>query len=201
MTITALAVTLLVAPVGMRWARASFFVPKPYLAGYTNPVIEAPPVPPAQQVDVWAQQTAYMRAYLTAAHRPTTWATVIVDAARTNRLSPWLIAAIIDVETGGTWNPDERGDAGDIGLMQVMPGTVRDMAITLGQDAVDPWDPIDNIRLGAAYMGAMAHSYPDAYEAVAAYNGGPGGRHLSDCRTYAKVVLDRKMTLEAKWSR
>jgi soluble lytic murein transglycosylase-like protein len=62
--------------------------------------------------------------------------------------------------------------AGAMGLMQMMPGTYRDMraAYHLGADA---YDPHDNILAGAAYLRAMydRFGYPGLF---AAYNAGPG---------------------------
>jgi hypothetical protein len=61
--------------------------------------------------------------------------------------------------------------AGAMGLMQLMPGTWRDMRLALGLGA-DPFDPHDNILAGAAYLRLMydRFGYPGLF---AAYNAGP----------------------------
>ncbi len=61
--------------------------------------------------------------------------------------------------------------AGAIGLMQLMPGTWRDMQKMLGLGD-DPNDPHDNILAGAAYLRLMydRFGYPGLF---AAYNAGP----------------------------
>jgi soluble lytic murein transglycosylase-like protein len=74
--------------------------------------------------------------------------------------------------------------AGAMGLMQLMPGTWRDMRSALGLGP-NPHDPHDNILAGTAYLRAMydRFGYPGLF---AAYNAGParyadhlaGGRAL-----------------------
>lgn len=61
--------------------------------------------------------------------------------------------------------------AGAMGLMQLMPGTWRDMRLALGLSA-DPHDPHDNILAGAFYLRLMydRFGYPGLF---AAYNAGP----------------------------
>ncbi|WP_034882015.1 lytic transglycosylase domain-containing protein, partial [Gluconobacter thailandicus] len=58
-----------------------------------------------------------------------------------------------------------------MGLMQLMPGTWRDVRRTLNLGA-DPFDPHDNIAAGAAYLRWLHERYGDA-GFLAAYNAGP----------------------------
>mgnify|MGYP000942304488 CR=1 FL=1 len=83
--------------------------------------------------------------------------------------------------------------AGAAGVMQLMPGTARDMAAQTGRTGVDAAalaDPDTNLALGSAYVASMLRAFgqtddPDWQRSVelaaAAYNGGPGhvGQHLT----------------------
>ncbi|MBA3897125.1 MAG: lytic transglycosylase domain-containing protein, partial [Sphingomonadaceae bacterium] len=67
--------------------------------------------------------------------------------------------------------------AGARGLMQLMPGTARDVAGKIGLDyapsSLD--DPRYNIQLGSWFFGRLMDRYAGSYVlAVAAYNAGPG---------------------------
>ena len=76
------------------------------------------------------------------------------------------------------FNPRAVSPAGARGLMQLMPGTAREVSDRLGV-AFDlgrlTADPIYNARLGAAYLLRMLDAYDGSYLlAAAAYNAGPG---------------------------
>lgn len=67
-------------------------------------------------------------------------------------------------------------DAGAIGLMQVMPGTAREVAQGLDLDPPTRWDLLDpsvNITLGSAYLARMRDRFGHVALATAAYNAGP----------------------------
>lgn len=66
--------------------------------------------------------------------------------------------------------------AGAIGLMQLMPGTARQMATSLGLDysTSSLTDPSYNARLGAGYFEHLFGLYGSYPLAIAAYNAGPG---------------------------
>ena len=85
-----------------------------------------------------------------------------------------------------------------MGLMQVMPGTYRELAqrYNLGPD---PYHPYDNLQAGAAYVREMYQLYGSP-AFLAAYNAGPrrledylwGGRGLPDeTRNYVARVGPR----------
>ncbi|WP_342360410.1 lytic transglycosylase domain-containing protein [Terrarubrum flagellatum] len=63
-------------------------------------------------------------------------------------LPPEIADAVMKVESG--YRPDARGNAGEIGLMQVMPPTARLLGFS-GDDAALA-DPETNIRLGVRYL-------------------------------------------------
>ncbi|WP_300971316.1 transglycosylase SLT domain-containing protein [Thiocapsa sp.] len=66
--------------------------------------------------------------------------------------------------------------AGAIGLMQLLPGTAREVAQTLDLDPPSRWDllvPSVNITLGSAYLTRMRDRFGHVALATAAYNAGP----------------------------
>lgn len=77
-----------------------------------------------------------------------------------------LFDALIQAESG--YEPRARSRAGAMGLAQLMPGTARELGVT------DPFDPEQNLRAGARYLGQMLKRFGDVPRALAAYNAGPG---------------------------
>jgi len=69
---------------------------------------------------------------------------IVQESARRHALRPGLVRAVIQVESG--FNPRARSPRGAMGLMQLMPGTAREMGV------VNAYDPADNIRGGTAYL-------------------------------------------------
>jgi soluble lytic murein transglycosylase len=74
--------------------------------------------------------------------------------------------------------PDIGSSAGAQGLMQLMPGTAKDVARKLALPAPnkgDLHDPATNMRLGSAYLGDVLERFDgNQVLATAAYNAGPG---------------------------
>jgi len=92
-------------------------------------------------------------------------------------IPPRLLASLIWQETH--FQPMQRGKAGEIGLMQIMPGSAREWAQAEGVYpfcAADLFNPATNTMAGAWYLGrAMARwkSKPDPTPyALAEYNAG-----------------------------
>lgn len=92
--------------------------------------------------------------------------TPIVNKAATEfNLSPELINAVIMTESGG--NQGSVSPKGATGVMQLMPGTAKDLG-------VNPNDLEENIRGGAQYLRQMWDRYDGNLEhALMAYNWGP----------------------------
>lgn len=92
---------------------------------------------------------------------------IIEEAARLYQLPADFIRAVIKVESN--FQPDVVSRVGAIGLMQMMPGTARNMGV------VNPFDPRQNIFGGARYLRLLANLFHgDLVLTVAAYNAGEG---------------------------
>jgi soluble lytic murein transglycosylase-like protein len=96
---------------------------------------------------------------------------LLARAGALHNLDVDLLASIVKVESGGRSRAVSR--AGARGLMQLMPGTARDLGV---QDAFQPGQ---NIAGGTAYLDALLLRYDSAGDrrgldmAIAAYNAGP----------------------------
>jgi len=99
----------------------------------------------------------------------------IERAAVSAGIDPAWAYAIIRAESA--WTTDARSGADAWGLMQLLPGTARQLAKVEkvafpGASAL--FDPDLNIRLGTRYLGNMADRYDGSpWLASAAYNAGP----------------------------
>ncbi len=109
------------------------------------------------------------------------WAPYIAEASTRFGVPKEWIRRVLLAESGGRTFLHGRpivSRAGAMGLMQLMPGTWREMRSLLGLGE-DPHDPRDNILAGTAYLRAMydRFGYPGLF---AAYNAGPAryARHL-----------------------
>lgn len=90
----------------------------------------------------------------------------IARYARSQGLSPRLVQAVVQVESG--YNPRARSNKGAMGLMQLMPETARELGV------VDAYDPDQNLRGGTRYLWQQIRRFGGSLElALAAYNAGP----------------------------
>ena len=92
-----------------------------------------------------------------------------------------IINAVIQQESG--WNRAAVGTSGEKGLMQIMPGTGRDLGLT------DFFNPEANIRAGAKYLSQQYQRFGNWREALQAYNAGAG--NIKAGAGYADKVLGR----------
>ncbi|HEY1144849.1 MAG TPA: lytic transglycosylase domain-containing protein [Allosphingosinicella sp.] len=109
-----------------------------------------------------------------AAQPAASWSGPIAEASVRFGIPDEWIRRVIRAESGGRTRLDGQpitSRAGAMGLMQLMPGTWREMRAAHGLGA-DPYDPRDNILAGTAYLRFMYErfGYPGLF---AAYNAGP----------------------------
>jgi len=129
------------------------------------------------------------------------WGPWIRDASRRFDIPELWIREVMRQESGGRANATSH--AGAMGLMQVMPGTYRELQAryNLGPD---PYHPYDSIQAGAAYLREMYELYGNP-AFLAAYNAGPrrteeylwGGRGLpNETRNYVARIGPRITTAQ-----
>jgi soluble lytic murein transglycosylase-like protein len=94
------------------------------------------------------------------------FAALVEEQANRQGLSPDLVRAVIQAESG--FNPRARSVKGAMGLMQLMPETAAEYGVS------NAYDPEQNIRAGTAYLASLIDRYNDEGLALAAYNAGPG---------------------------
>jgi soluble lytic murein transglycosylase-like protein len=168
-----LALSLLVAPLAAGAGEVYSFVDADGVLHFTN----APSDPRYQKVrrtkDVaglyrspTSTRGAPQSRALPAAGRPGPYLDHIRAASSKYRLPEALILAVMAVESN--FDPRALSDKGAMGLMQLMPGTARDLYVS------DAWDPAQNIEGGSRYLRLLANQYAgDIIRTLAAYNAGP----------------------------
>jgi hypothetical protein len=95
-----------------------------------------------------------------------------------------------------SWDPNAKGANGELGYTQIMLETGIDPGYGV-KPISDRNDPIDNLRFGAEYLGALIEYYDGDYsKALMAYNGGAGNVNkgtVSDAaQKYAAAVMSGK---------
>ena len=114
---------------------------------------------------------------------------IIRMLCREHQMDFSLVKAVIKAESA--FNPRAVSRKGAQGLMQLMPGTARDLCVD------DPFDPYDNLQGGVRYLRQMLDIFNgNVTLAVAAYNAGPGAVQNSntvppypETRMYVRRVL------------
>ena len=115
----------------------------------------------------------------------------IVAAARRYRIPVNLVRAVMHAESN--FDAGAVSPAGASGLMQLMPGTAREMFVK------DIFDARENIEGGTRYLRALANQYEgDMVRMIAAYNAGPdalkkyGGKvpPFPETQAYVRKVLE-----------
>ncbi|TML44987.1 MAG: lytic transglycosylase domain-containing protein [Actinobacteria bacterium] len=96
---------------------------------------------------------------------PAAYASAFRTAARETKLPLSLLAAVAWEES--RMNPHARSEAGARGMLQLMPGTAKALAIASA-------DPRANILAGARYLEELVSRFDGNVElALSAYNAGP----------------------------
>ena len=108
---------------------------------------------------------------------------VIHEASLESGVDEAFIRAIIHAESA--FNPRAMSLKGAQGLMQLMPGTANDMGV------LDAFDPAQNIRGGARYLGLLMKNFNGNVRlAAAAYNAGPGSvQHYNGVPPFAETQV------------
>ncbi len=122
--------------------------------------------------------------------------TDITRAAFQSGLEPALVLAVVMQESAG--NPEARSPKGATGLMQLMPGTARELGVQ------DSTSPRENLLGGATYLSRMLDRFDgDLDLALAAYNAGPGNvdkagpgiPEFPETQRYVQAVKERYESL------
>jgi soluble lytic murein transglycosylase-like protein len=91
---------------------------------------------------------------------------MLAQAGSQHNVDADLLASVVKAESGGNARAVSR--AGARGLMQLMPGTARQLGVA------DSFQPEQNIRGGTSYLDSLLTRYHDSIAlALAAYNAGP----------------------------
>jgi len=114
-------------------------------------------------------------------------------------VDPSLIKAIIHTESYFDYQAVSR--AGAQGLMQLMPGTAKDLQVS------NPFDPHENIDGGTRYFRYLLDSFNnDLILSLAAYNAGPGlvartggVPRIPETLRYINKVLKQYKVYKATW--
>jgi soluble lytic murein transglycosylase-like protein len=118
------------------------------------------------------------------------YSSFINAAAKRYNLTPELIQAIIKIES--SFNPFAISERGAMGLMQLMPGTAKEMNVE------SPFEAAENIMGGSRYLRKLHDLFAgDLQLVLAAYNAGPnrilenGHRipRIPETEEYVKKVL------------
>lgn len=118
--------------------------------------------------------------------------TILDATARRYDLDPGLVREVARQESD--FDPRSVSDKGALGVMQLMPGTARDLGVR------HPFNAAENIDGGARYLKELLQHYDgDIPLTLAAYNAGPGsvdryGRRIppySETRAYVKAITRR----------
>ena len=92
---------------------------------------------------------------------------LVSEAARREGLSSDLLRAVIQKESAGV--PCAVSPVGAMGLMQLMPGTARQLGVK------NPYSARQSVDGGARYLRELLDRYDgDLTRALSAYNAGPG---------------------------
>ena len=92
---------------------------------------------------------------------------LIAQVAREQNVDQSLLRAIVEAESD--YNQNEVSKTGAQGLMQLTPGTARELGV------VNSFNPLENLTGGAKYLNQMLKMYNHNLPlALAAYKAGPG---------------------------
>ena len=116
---------------------------------------------------------------------------MIQKFSNTYGVHEYLVHAIISTES--CYDSNAISSVGARGLMQLMPGTAKELGVT------DSFDPSQNIRAGIEYFSKLQKQFEyNSQFALAAYNAGPGAVKkyagvppYPETQSYVKKVLEK----------
>lgn len=120
---------------------------------------------------VWESQPDFVQRV----RYPLRYEHIVTGHAENYDLDPALLAAVIYAES--RFDADARSSAGAVGLMQLLPGTAKAIALRTGGHGFvvdDLLDPELNVRYGSWYLRNLLDRYGDTQVALAAYHAGQG---------------------------
>jgi soluble lytic murein transglycosylase-like protein len=149
---------------------------------------------PSDGLRVFAPSTSRSRLVLRRTGRPIwprndeSFDPLIRTASRTHGVPAALVKAVIAAES--SFDASAVSPKGAMGLMQLMPGTARDLGVD------DAFHSEQNVQGGTRYLRELYDRYGDWLRTLAAYNAGPeavdrydGVPPYSETREYVKRVL------------
>lgn len=100
--------------------------------------------------------------------------TMITKHANNHGLDPHLVAAVVAQESGGNPHAQHPG-SGAAGLMQLMPGTARELGLTVTKELDERFEAEKNLDAGCRYLKQRINQFGgNIIAALASYNWGPG---------------------------
>jgi soluble lytic murein transglycosylase-like protein len=125
---------------------------------------------------------------------------LIREAARQVGIPAAMVKAVIHAESA--FDVDAVSRAGALGLMQLMPGTARELGV------LDPLRAEENVHGGARYLRTLHDRYGSWTHTLAAYNAGPtavdryrGVPPYGETQQYVRRVLTYYRRYHADFSR
>lgn len=124
-------------------------------------------VEPDEQVDIEPAPPTSEGTPASASKTPRTIEEIVADAAHKYAVPRSLVRAVARAESA--MNPAAVSPKGAQGVMQLMPGTARELGVK------DAFDAAENIDAGVRLLRQLLEKYDGRVaEALAAYNAGPG---------------------------
>lgn len=121
---------------------------------------------------------------------------IIEKASQVHGVDPGLIRSVIKTESG--FQSGSTSPKGAMGLMQLMPGTAKDLGVR------NAYDPYENVMAGTKYLKRLLDRYHgDTTKALAAYNWGPGnvdrntGKMPEETRNYISRITQHYRDIKA----